>query len=338
MAKQKRQQRQAQRKDTYERIAERMIEALESGTAPWRRPWRRTGLGVIPANLASGRAYRGVNVWTLSLAGYGSRYWCTFKQAKDLGGHVRRGEKGWPVLFWKFLEKTERDAATGQETTERIPLARSYTVFNAEQLCSGCDTCEGIDHKRLIEEQKQRDKGGDLFEPLAEPQNVTDRYVRHGGPALEHMGDSAYYVPSADRVVLPKPEAFETAAAYHSVAFHELAHSTGHRSRLARDGLVNVARFGDHTYAAEELVAEFTASYLRALTGIEDPGLDDLSAAYLSGWAERIRKDPRQVAHAAAQAQHAADWILGDAIAQRLRSQDSATPAGEAEHDHKEAA
>ncbi len=119
--------------DPYQRITDRLVSMLEEGTAPWRKPWTAWGPSGAPANLRSGKAYRGINVFLLGSTGYGSPYWLTFKQAKERGGHVRRGEKGWPCVFWKWLERGREDEQTGEMRTVRVPLLRVYTVFNVEQ-------------------------------------------------------------------------------------------------------------------------------------------------------------------------------------------------------------
>ncbi len=120
----------------YERITERIVGMLEEGTVPWRKPWRGGTTGT-PRSLRSGKPYRGINRVLFSCAGYDRPEWATYKQAKARGGHVRKGEKGWPCVFWKWLEKEDRD--TGK--TRRFPMLRVYTVFNVGQ-CDGLELPE----------------------------------------------------------------------------------------------------------------------------------------------------------------------------------------------------
>jgi antirestriction protein ArdC len=271
----------------YEVITARIVEKLEQGTVPWRRPWSvETG---APRNIR-GTLYRGINVFLLGCQAYESPYWLTFNQARELGGSVRRGERGSPVVFWKWLEKI--DSATGQK--ERIPLLRYYTVFNAAQ-------CEAVPIPRL-------EQPAATHRPIEECERVVQGY--EGGPAVHHGGGIACYSPMADRVSMPKPESFASPEAYYSTLLHELSHSTGHRSRLAREGVIDPKRFGSHAYSREELVAEMSAAFLAGRCGIETRTLDN-SASYLASWLRVLRGDSRLVVIAAGQAQKAADWILG---------------------------
>lgn len=273
-------------KNAYERITDEILRRLERGVVPWRRPW--SGAQGAPQNLR-GTGYRGINRILLASMGYGSRYWMTFKQAKQHGGHVRRGERGCPVVFWKWHER--ENAETGER--ERVPVLRLYTVFNAEQV-------EGVDVP--APETAERP-----FSPI----EACERIVRGYRSAPEiRFGGAAFYTPAADAVTMPRPERFEKAEGYYATLFHELGHSTGHWTRLAREGVVNPARFASHAYSREELVAEMTAAYLSGVAGIEQATIEN-SAAYIDGWRRKLKGDPTCVVIAAAQAQKAADMILG---------------------------
>ena len=277
-------------RSVYDIITDRIIEKLETGTVPWQKPWNAEA--GQPRNIR-GTVYRGVNVFLLGCQGYESPYWLTFRQARELGGSVRRGERGSPVVFWKWNERAH-ESADGEARTLRSPILRYYTVFNAAQ-------CEGIPVPKL--EQPHR-----VHEPIGECEAIVAGYP--SAPTIRHGGGAAFYVPAFDAVTLPVPEAFESGEAYYATLFHELGHSTGHRSRLARDGVVNVARFASHAYSCEELVAEMTAAFLSARCGIERT-LDN-SAAYIAGWLRVLRRDARMVVVAGAQAQKAAEWILDE--------------------------
>ena len=117
-------------KSVYEIITERILEKLEQGTVPWHKPWKAAGSW--PQNLVSGREHRGVNVFLLASQGFTSPFWMTFKQAKTLGGSVRKGERSTPVVFWKWIERASEDPETGETETKKIPLVRYYNVFNVE--------------------------------------------------------------------------------------------------------------------------------------------------------------------------------------------------------------
>ena len=244
----------------YDVITSPIVEKLEQGTIPWRKPWNaETG---APRNIR-GTLYRGVNVFLLGCQAYESPYWLTFNQARELGGSVKRGERGSAVVFWKWLQKV--DSETGQR--ERIPLLRYYTVFNASQ-------CEGVPVPKL--EQPLT-----THRPIEECEKVAQGY--EGGPAVHHGGGVACYSPMVDRVSMPKPESFASPEEYYSTLFHELGHSTGHRSRLAREGVTNPQRFASHPYSREEMVAEMSAAFLAARCGIETQTLDN-STAYIASW------------------------------------------------------
>ncbi len=275
----------------YEQITERIVGMLEAGTVPWRKPWRG-GVTASPRSLRSGKPYRGINRVLFSCAGYDRPEWTTYKQAKQRGAHVRKGEKGWPCIFWKWLEKEDRE--TGER--KRFPMLRVYTVFNVEQ-------CDGLE---LPEPEPKA--AAKPFEAIEAAEAIWTCYPAR--PALTHNGGRAFYMPTVDRITLPKPERFNSAAEYYSTLFHEAGHSTGHPDRLGREGITDFHRFGDAVYSREELVAEMTAAFLCAESGIA-PTVIENQAAYLGGWIKVLRGKPKLAVTAAAQAQKAADLILG---------------------------
>lgn len=231
---------------------------------------------------------------------YSSRYWVTFKQAKTLGGCVRKGEKGWPIIVWKFYPRKVKDAAggvvmgkDGKPKRETTPMLRYYTVFNLDQ-CDGVADPDGpveaIEHDSI-----------EAAEAIV--RNMPQR------PAIHQGGGRACYSPSADRVSVPELGHFDVAAEFYSTMFHELAHSTGHPDRLNRPSLTGFANFGDHAYSKEELVAEMTAAFLCQRAGILPLTVDN-SAAYLRGWMRRLKDNPKWFVQAGGLAQKAADFIL----------------------------
>lgn len=281
--------------DLYESITAKVIEMLEGGVAPWRSPILGQSKAGWPKNLTTGREYRGVNVFLLAFAawtqGYSSSHWLTFRQAKERGGHVKKGEKSSMVVFWKQYATTDRE--TGEAIN--VPVLRHYLVFNAEQ-------CEGIaipDAPSFVPSS---------FEPVYEAERIVRTY--QDAPVIEHGGSKAYYLPKPDRVHVPEPTRFETAEAYYATLFHELAHSTAHSSRLDRGIDRDPAPFGSPDYGKEELVAEMTAAFLCGRCGIL-PSTIESSAAYLDGWLRAIKSDKRLIVTAAGAAQRAADWIRG---------------------------
>ena len=280
--------------DIFEQVTARILEALEQGVAPWTKPW--TVAGTEPTNAATKKPYRGVNRVLLGLAGFGSPFWMTYKQAKKLGGHVRKGEKATTVVFWRFIEKEERDPETGEVEKKRIPFLRYYSVFNAEQ----CELPEGA--LPTIGERKEHDR-------IVEAEAIVDNMPHR--PSIQHGGGRAFYRPTTDTVHVPDLGQFATADHYYSTLFHELVHATGSKNRLNRPGIAEFDYFGSHQYSDEELVAEFGAAFLCGHAGIENTV--EHSAAYISHWAERLRdpKNKKVVVYAAARAQKAVDFILG---------------------------
>ncbi|KMY65619.1 hypothetical protein AAU61_21315 [Desulfocarbo indianensis] len=272
----------------YQVITDRIMELLEQGTVPWHKPWSGGGEAM---NLVSKRPYRGINRFLLNVAGYATPYWLTLNQANKLGGKIKKGSKSTPVVFWKLLEK--EDEKTGEK--KELPVLRYYRVFNLEQT-------EGIEGPPTEELEEQE------FTPIERCELLVAGMPNP--PSLQHVRQSAWYRPSQDLVNLPKPESFESSEEYYSTLFHELAHATGHETRLKRPTLTDMAPFGSTNYSKEELVAEMTAAFLCGATGIDNITIDN-SAAYLNGWLKKLKKDNKLVVHAAAQAQKAADYIQG---------------------------
>ncbi len=276
-------------------ITARIIEKLEQGTVPWHKPWAG---GEYPKNLITKKEYRGVNVFILSAMGFSSPYWVSFKQAQELGGAVRKGEKGCPVVFWKWLQKKDDD---GNITEDKFPMLRYYTVFNVGQV-------EGIDEEKI---PALAIKYNDL-EKIEQCETVVMAMPKR--PKILHNEQQAYYTPSRDFVNMPKMNSFDSAEEYYSTLFHELTHSTGHEIRLNRkgfgagDGVWSV--FGSAPYAKEELIAEMGAAFLCGHCQIENKTINN-SAAYIKSWLRKLKDDKKMVIMAAAQAQRAADFILG---------------------------
>ncbi len=277
----------------YEVITNRIMNQLECGVAPWHKPWKARGKNGLPRNLVSGHEYRGINVWILLSSGYASPHWLTFRQARELGGHVRQGETGFPVVYWKFGKREVHD---GDEIIEKPSvLCRYYTVFNVDQ-------CEGL----RIKPAQPADN-----EPQVQPIEACEQVVSSWKqkPLIHHGGDRASYNKLQDCIRMPSRESFDNAEEYYSTLFHELTHSTGHPARLNRPTLTEFERFGDANYSREELVAEMGAAFLAGYCGIENRVISN-SAAYLASWLEVLKSDPRMVLIAASQAQKAADLIL----------------------------
>ena len=272
----------ANKPNAYETITERIIAALEAGTAPWKKPWMSAGA----ARSIDGRFYRGINQFLLQLAPFETPVFLTYRKAETMGGHVRKGEKGMPVVFWKTFEDEENEPA------RRGVLLRYYHVFNVEQV-------EGIPEEKLPEVTSF------AHDPIPEARAIVESMPH--APKIE-KGPYACYRPATDCVMVPSLTRFERAEEFYSTLFHELAHSTGHQSRLDRKTLGTPAPFGSPDYSREELVAEMAAAFLCGACGIAPATLDN-SAAYVAGWIKVLKADSKAAIIAAAQAQKAADYI-----------------------------
>jgi len=217
----------------------------------------------------------------------------TYKQAAEMGAHVRKGEKGWPVVFWKFSREKDEEKISLDRVTS--VLMRQYTVFNVDQI-------EGLPQTLPFELPE--------FNPIESAQAIADKYLSSAGaPTLAHGGDRAFYNPSRDHIQMPHQGTFFKPEGYYTTLFHEAGHSTGHTSRCDRkDGMSN--HFGDHLYSKEELVAEFTAAFLCAQCGISNEYTETNTTAYLQSWISAFKNDARVAVTAAQRAQKACDWIL----------------------------
>ena len=270
----------------YELVTSKILESLDKGTVPWRKPWTAG----IPRNATTKRPYSGINAVLLGMAPYTDQRWLTFKQAGQLGGNVRKGERSTLVVFWKQLQVAD---AQHEESTKTFPLLRYFNVFNVAQ-------CDGLTLSTIADTP--------TVEPIAAAQAIVDGMPNP--PRVAHDGDDrAYYVPSIDSVHMPAMNTFHAAEEYYSTAFHELAHFTRHQTRLNRESLETPAPFGSEVYSREELVAEFAAAFLSAHARIDNTIAN--SAAYIAGWSKALRSDKRLVITAASQGQKAADYITG---------------------------
>lgn len=283
--------------DVYARVTDRIIQDLEAGTRPWAKPWSAdytTGRIGRPLRF-NGTPYRGVNVlllWGDAIdKGFSSSTWMTYKQAQQLGGQVRKGECGSLVVFADRITTTE-DNGKGEEIERHIPFLKGYTVFNIEQIDS------------LPAQYGQAPTPA--LPPVALHQAAEDFFARTGA-TFRHGGDLACYAPVADVIRLPPPAAFRDPESYAATKAHELIHWTGHSSRCAREF---GKRFGDRSYAFEELVAELGAAFLCADLGIT-PEIREDHGAYLAHWLAVLKEDKRAIFTAATHAQRAADFLQG---------------------------
>ncbi|MBQ3458898.1 MAG: DUF1738 domain-containing protein, partial [Synergistaceae bacterium] len=279
-------------------LVKKLCDAMENGTAPWQRTWTD---GDAPFNAVSGRSYHGINSINLAVQSQALGHaedprWCTFDQAKEKGWHVKPGEKGTHIEFYKFDEKPKIDEfgdpildEDGKQEVEKSVLVRNYVVFHASQI-------EGISP----------------YEPKArnpiETSEKAERILQESGAEIRHGGDEAFYNSTEDYIQVPERDQFNSQADYYATALHEMGHWTGHPSRLNRETSSDI---NSETYAKEELVAEITSMFVSAETGIPQTQEHfDNHAAYVDYWVKAIKEDPNALFKAVNQAQKASEEIL----------------------------
>jgi len=292
-----------ERVDVYELVTARILEKLEAGTIPWQTSSiARVGL---PRNFSTGKTYSGINVFLLASLEFQSPYFMTFRQALELGGNVRKGEKGFPIIKMGVWEKERGESGEGESGKEQRKFLRYYTVFNSSQIDGITfpepEKCETYSATQQAEAARL------MVEGMPRPPAV-----------FEGRKACAHYLPDSDTVEIPSRETFRAEWRFYKTLLHELAHATGHASRLNRRTLIeNRGMFapgseGRKIYCEEELVAEMTAAFLGAHAGIIEDGFEN-SAAYLKGWMDVLQvKDHKMwLIKAASEAQKAADYVLG---------------------------
>lgn len=275
--------------NVYEMVTERIIKQLEEGTVPWQKPWGGVMTGAF--NRVSKRPYSIINQMLLEHTGE----YASFKQWKDLGGHIKKGTTSEIVVFWKIIDVEEKNDK-GEIEKKKLPLLRYYNVFHISQV-------EGV--------EPLKEKLNTEIEPIEEADRIIKEYVdREHITFKECISDKAFYRPMTDTVVVPLKEQFKNTNSFYQVAFHEITHSTGAQKRLDRD-IKELAPFGSEIYSKEELVAELGSAFLINHLGIETEGTFQNSASYIESWLQVLRNDNKFVVSASSKAEKAVNYILG---------------------------
>jgi antirestriction protein ArdC len=286
------------KQDIYQKVTDKIIADLEKGQLTWLKPWSTGNLDgrIVKPLRHNGMPYNGINVlmlWAASVeAGYVSPHWMTFKQAKELGANVRKGERGSLVVYANSITKTE-EQDDGSEEERKIPFMKGYSVFNVDQI-------EGLPEQYYAKPEPIIDG----VERIAH----ADAFFAATNADLRHGGNRAFYSGGSDHVQMPAFESFRSPEAYYATLAHELTHWTKHKTRLDRE--FGRKKWGDAGYAKEELVAELGAAFLctdLALT----PEAGEVHAAYIQSWLKVLKDDKRAIFSAAAHAQCAADFLHG---------------------------
>lgn len=279
--------------NVYEIVTNKIIEQLEKGVAPWAKNWQ----GEEAINYVTRKPYRGINRWLLPFTGE----YLTFNQVQDLKGHIKKGEKANLVVFFKMLE-TE---ATETEKADHFPMLRYYNVFHLSQvegIETKCPAFLAIDRNQII--------------PNCE--TVVNAYFEKAKVIFNTVLGSgrAFYSPSNDSITMPDIKQFDDSEGFYSTLFHEIVHSTGHASRLARSGVTGENHFGNKEYSKEELIAELGAAFINNRVGIDNEKQIEHNAAYLQAWIKTLKGDSKLIVSAASASQKACDYVLGTEAAQ----------------------
>lgn len=302
------------KRNVYEIVAEQIIKMVEAeGVLPWHKPWKVSSRLSDDAifgearSWSNGRYYKGINQFILGFGGQ----WATAKQIFDNGGHIVKGCKATPVVFWSFMVKDEKSGKlrpfdeNKDNDSDKVPFLRYINVFKI-----GRDTTDITE--KDFKEKKDNSESENNFNANEYAEEIINNYVSRETIDFSNTINSnrAFYAPFADKVVVPNKSSFENESEYYSTTFHELTHSTGAKNRLNRDGITKNDGFGNEKYSKEELVAEMGAAMLLHITNLDIPTTLTNNAAYIKGWLKQIKEEPKILVFAASQAEKAIKYIL----------------------------
>jgi antirestriction protein ArdC len=305
-------------KDAKEKVLSGLLEKIKEGKAPWRKPFKddaNLAGAFVPRNPASKHIYTGINSLVLKLhqqlGGYSDPRWMTYNQAQELGGQVRKGEKGVQILVPFKNTRRETDSATGEEkVTGSYVTFGSKAVFNVEQI-------DGLNLPSVKAE------AGEPKTPLEAQDFMLERYQKSmeakglKAPKVNYTyvgnygshSSSPNWSPSADVITLPTKEQFNSPEDMFDTMAHELAHSTGHKDRLDRTDLTKDYGTDNAARGKEELIAEISSAILASMFGVNSDF--DNTAAYVQSWLEALQNNPEMVMSASSEAQKVVDYLLG---------------------------
>lgn len=280
-------------------ITDRVIKELENGIIPWEKPWIAPKGLTGAFNRITKQPYSLLNQMMLGEPGE----YASLKQWNNLGGKIKKGEKGKIVVFWKpyrrNVEVTDED--TGETVQKTVPffILRYYYVFHISQV-------KGVKPLNIKDVPEDKNK------PIEKADHIMKAYTMREGIKLSRgRSDSAYYSPALDKIVLPALKYFKTSEGFYDTAFHEMTHSTGHKSRLNRFDEEKSAAFGSETYSKEELVAEIGSAALANFAGTVTEKTERNNAAYIQNWLQPLKNDVKFIVSAAGKAEKAVNYILG---------------------------
>lgn len=293
----------------YQMVTDRILAQMKNGIIPWRKPWASVGTDnpdEVAVSHETGKHYSFLN--QLLCGGPGE--YVTFNQVQKLGGKIKKGEKSRIIVFWhQYVKKAKDEIITTPEDApedENVRYGWYLKYYNVWEI----NQCEGI-------ESRWKKVEGVTEEPRLKPEAAAEKIIEEYLAQPSHpnlvikVSNKAYYQPSTDTVVAPQLSQYENVAEYYSTLFHEMGHSTGHKDRLNRKGVVDMDFFGSHQYSQEELIAEMTAAMLCHKAGLDSEKAFVNSVSYIQHWFNSLKKDPKMFITAAGQAEKAAKWILG---------------------------
>jgi len=292
-----------------DRVAKEIIEALEKGTAPWIQPWKGSEIREnAPFNPITGKQYEGINFINLSIRGMalgGDPRWMTYKQANSLNAHVKKGEKGTAIQYWKFTQQVNKRDEEGKVVKDEQgkPVQETIKLENPKVFYATLFNASQIDGLRPLKEDLNIKEVLTKFNPI----EVAEAILKNSQATINHVaGNRAFYSPSMDRIQLPLKEQFNSEGDYYATALHELGHWSGHESRLNRD---LSHPFGSIGYAKEELRAEIASYMLSSKLGIDfNP---EQHHAYIDNWVSILEDKPSEIFKASADASKIVTFITG---------------------------
>ena len=260
--------------NVYEMVTNRIIEQLEKEVIPWQRPWQGSNKGAY--NRISNKPYSLLNQMTLQHTGE----YATFKQWTDLGGHIRKGEKAEQIVFWK-LQPIEEENEDGEKVIRQIPILKYFNVFHISQV-------DGVEPKEKLEMNEH--------ESIEEAEKIKVDYMnREHLQIRETISDKAFYLPTADYIQVPCKEQYQNIEEFYSTLFHEIVHSTGHKSRLDRKD-----------------IKELGSAFLINMLDIETEKSFKNSSAYIQSWLRVLKNDTHFIVSASSRAEKAVKYILNE--------------------------
>jgi antirestriction protein ArdC len=294
-------------KPLYAQLAEKLAAEFKAGTSPFQKPVKDNGMPafVAPVNPITGKGYSALNAISLALKGHDDPRWMSADTASFNGYLVKEGSKGTLINFPKRNEIQAMRTPDGAKIKDEAGVTLTKTVefdkvqngkaflFNAEQI-------------RDIPPLEEWLKAAAAQQPLS-PVERAAKFIADSGAVIVHGGQEAFYDKAKDQIHLPEKEAFENETKYYQAAIHQLAHWSGHESRLNRP---MEGKFGSVDYAREELRAATAAMLVGG--ELKTGHSFGQHAAYSGTWAKMLKDEPFEISRAAGDAQKIANFLLGN--------------------------